>query len=296
MESSSSSSDDYDLSHTQPPPSGVSPRLSRHDMIKQKIDFLQDDPSTMTYARRAALHLMSRYSWYNPQLREQQYHLDNSGIEVLSDFCTDDDDDRASSSSHYIEMDEIRNCSSFNKSMRRSPVKPEHPSLEKAWAYFEHVTLPRYLDHSSSILSQNSASNFLLRKESSFSKKLSNILREGTRIKTVARVEKRNHLLSNWAVEQKQQQKQQELQQQQQQQQKCAYDENDTSDTVDDIIYNPLSEFCYLSHCTELDNDEDAVMDLAEPGEDRYPTKLYSPLRTPMNQMGDFGLGTQRFI
>jgi len=32
-------------------------------------------------------------------------------------------------------------------------------------------------------------------------------------------------------------------------------------------------------------------MDLAEPGEDRYPTRLYSPIWTPMNQMGDYGLG-----
>jgi hypothetical protein len=39
------------------------------------------------------------------------------------------------------------------------------------------------------------------------------------------------------------------------------------------------------------DNSQEKVMDLAEPGEDSYPTKLYSPFWTPMNQMGDFGLG-----
>jgi hypothetical protein len=32
-------------------------------------------------------------------------------------------------------------------------------------------------------------------------------------------------------------------------------------------------------------------LDIAEPGENEVPTKLYSPLHTPMSQLGDFGLG-----
>ena len=35
------------------------------------INFLLDDPQTMTYGRRLALFLMKRYAWYNPALKPQ---------------------------------------------------------------------------------------------------------------------------------------------------------------------------------------------------------------------------------
>jgi hypothetical protein len=155
----------------------IGSRVSRRDMTKHEIDFLCDDQSTMTFARRAALHLMRR-SWYNPQLLDGQHKHDTPSLD-------------------YIEMDEISSDGSFNKSMLQSPVHRERPSLEKAWAYFEHVTLPRYLDHKSATLNSVSRANL----------------------------------------------------------------------------------------------QEEEIMDLAEPGENSYPTKLYSPLWTPMSQMGDFGVG-----
>ena len=61
----------------------------------EDIDFLQDKFGHMTYGRRLALYLGSKYTWYNPKLKENE-----------------SDNDR--------------------------------PSIEKAWAYFEHVTLERY--------------------------------------------------------------------------------------------------------------------------------------------------------
>jgi hypothetical protein len=78
------------------------------------IDFLQDDPVSMTYGRRIALFLSKR-SWYNPQLT--RLSKDDSGPEQPP----------------LIE--------------RRPPkiTRKENPSLAKAWAYFDHFVLPRYI-------------------------------------------------------------------------------------------------------------------------------------------------------
>lgn len=199
-------------------------RVSRRDMIKHDIDFLRDDPSTMTFARRAALHLMKRYTWYNPQLTEQNQENAHFGMGSSSSWHARDE---AVSSQAYIEMDDISNDGSFNKSMLRSPTQRERPSLEKAWAYFEHVTLPRYLDHKSAIRSPQSISE------------------------NQAGVFTFNVNLSPHS--------------------------NNRSDDI------PIHKYCY--------DDSKEVMDLAEPGEDSYPTRLYSPFWTPTSQMGDFGLG-----
>lgn len=178
-----------------------SSRVSRRDMAEHEIDFLHDDPSTMTFARRAALYLMRRYAWYNPQLSKQEHCFSHQG-------------DETATSSEYIEIDEMSSDGSFNRSMLQSPVQKETPSLEKAWAYFEHVTLPRYLDHKSAA-SRNSSS----------------------------------------------------------------YENLSPREQNADI------------KCINYGNSGEEALDIAEPGEDSYPTKLYSPLWTPNSQMGDFGLG-----
>ncbi|KAL3776039.1 hypothetical protein HJC23_009665 [Cyclotella cryptica] len=197
--------------------------MSRHDMAKHEINFLNDDPSTMTLSRRVALYLMKRYKWYNPQLREQQ----------RCDPCQDEGDESGVSSYNYVEMDEISNDGSFNKSMLRSPLQPERPSLEKAWAYFEHVTLPRYLDHKSAKPKEAGPNTNLQQEDTSAP----------------------NVLLSSH------------------------------DNTYDDNLRN---EYCF----EDADfHSRDELLDFAEPGEDSYPTKLYSPFWTPVNQMGDFGLG-----
>lgn len=168
----------------------TSERVSRREMVQHDIDFLQDDPSNMTFSRRIAMHLMEQYTWYNPQLNKD-------------------------SDSQYVEMDDISSVGSFNRSMLRSPTQKERPSLARAWAYFEHVTLPRYLDHNTAINGVDAAKSIGKR---GFVGQLRRSLRR-------------------------------------------------------------------------LIRGHEDVFDLAEPGEHRYPTKLYSPLWTPMNQMGDFGLG-----
>lgn len=79
------------------------------------IDFLQDDRSEMTFARRIALTLMNS-KWYNPKAGEQ--------IEQ----------EKASTDEPTADEDNL-----FEK------VNTDPPSLEKAWAYFEHVSLDRYI-------------------------------------------------------------------------------------------------------------------------------------------------------
>ena len=187
----------------------TSERLSRCDLVERNIDFLHDDPEQMTFARRIALHL-TRYSWYNPHLKGNE-NADRAG--------------------NYIEMnqigsvgnmskDEIGTVASFNKSMTRTPIQEEQPSLEKAWAYFDHTTLPRYLDHGAAAVSGP-----------------------------------------------------------------------DSTDANSQRTHGHGFPRQMRKHFRRILIGDEEVMDLAEPGENRYPTKLYSPLWTPMNQMGDFGLG-----
>ena len=76
--------------------------------------FLDDDPSEMTYQRRLALYLMKK-KWYNPS-----YEPEDEGNGSRNRMETTDEDGEG------------------------LPIYPK-PSLEKAWAYFEHTTLQRYV-------------------------------------------------------------------------------------------------------------------------------------------------------
>ena len=56
--------------------------LSKHqngdDDSTAIINFLDDDPKTMTYSRKLALFLMKRYAWYNPGLHaHKKYETDD---------------------------------------------------------------------------------------------------------------------------------------------------------------------------------------------------------------------------
>jgi len=362
------------------PSSGSPVRVSRRDMIKQKIDFLRDDPSNMTYARRAALHLMTRHRWYNPQLLGGQDDDDDN------DNDDDNDDDASIIGTNYIEMDDIIrdtsnntsktktngntysaynnnnnkdddvndddiSCESFNRSMLQLPTKPKRPSLAKAWAYFEHVTLPRYLDHSASSASRTNTTNTTTttsttttttqrtqqqhdndgeiisgaqyensenniaeppataaRNEttttSGGTQRGSGILpREIGRATRMgrARYEKRNHLLSNWATPtQHRQHRQREHHRREhapkRQHHRTRGTRKETPPTAppskrkSNAVAAFFDEWLFYTGDNERGGDM-FVVDLAEPGENRYPTKLYSPLWTPMDQMGDFGLG-----
>lgn len=79
---------------------------SKRDLYREEgISFLKDDPNEMTRARRMALKLLDK-KWYNPN---------------------------AGKPTNDVE-------SSYNGALTSSLA----PSLKRAWAYFEHVTLMRY--------------------------------------------------------------------------------------------------------------------------------------------------------
>ena len=79
------------------------------------IDFLQDSRNQMTWGRRIGLYLMHR-KWYNP-------HAEN--IKAI--------------------RSESETRSFLQEARPPKRTREELPSLEKAWAYFEHFALPRYL-------------------------------------------------------------------------------------------------------------------------------------------------------
>ena len=153
---------------------------------KETVDFLEDDHATMTFGRRIALSLM-KYKFYYP-----------SGKDAVRENSDGKD-------SFEDEFDE--QLSSLNKRLESENVKlldKSSASLEKAWAFFEHNTLPRY-------------------------------------------------------------------------------------------IFNPKPEdwkkpfmFTRIKHKFDKAHKK---MDRAEPGETEKETRLYSPIFTPLKQMGDFGIG-----
>lgn len=138
------------------------------DNTSKQIDFLQDDPNSMTWGRRIALYMASNFAWYNPCLNNQE----DEG----------------------------------NK-----------PSLAKAWAYFEHVTLERH------------------------------------------------HVNNDQDKDQDQDDK----------------DKGEGADQPKKRGQKIVGKF----------HKGDRRLEIAEPGENQMPTELYSPVTTPLSQMGDFGLG-----
>ena len=156
------------------------------------IDFLQDNSHEMTYGRRIALALMNK-SWYNPRAGEQPDDMEYDNYdETTGQVKETNTGDAPPASPGTLQGYPAR------------VTQRQFPSLERAWAYFEHVALPRYV----------------------------------VKPKPDA---PRKHLLVRFVRK------------------------------------------CFLK--------ADKQLDKAEPGENHLPTKLYSPIFTPLKQMGDFGLG-----
>ena len=140
---------------------------SNHNIV---VDFLKDDPSEMTWGRRIALKWM-KHSWYYPNATTtmskekaeedfiDQLILDatknHSGKDILRAISSTNEDGqngdnekdnsnnknnkKKNNSVHDIEQVEVFH----NDPTTSTFIVP--PSLEKAWAYFEHITLPRYV-------------------------------------------------------------------------------------------------------------------------------------------------------
>ena len=124
-----------DIQHMQLDKQGISPiilevldaseRLARqrssalvtnHD--PRYINFLKDDPRTMTFSRRIALFLLRRYPWYNPHLK-RPVQSDEATMQQAAEPVQS-----PSQRSGVVEIDSYP----FTHSKR------ERPSIEKAWA------------------------------------------------------------------------------------------------------------------------------------------------------------------
>mmetsp|Transcript_1802 Transcript_1802/g.3646 ORF Transcript_1802/g.3646 Transcript_1802/m.3646 type:complete len:736 (-) Transcript_1802:1158-3365(-) len=100
------------------------------------IDFLKDNPDGMTFGRRLALHLMQYQWYYDPeQIDDKSRHQKNK------DNSSDGDDSP--------KVDRQAHAASIRAaSIEAYPFTVAdlgRPSLAKAWAYFEHFTLARFV-------------------------------------------------------------------------------------------------------------------------------------------------------
>ena len=160
------------------------------------INFLEDCPNEMTYGRLLAIRLM-KYKWYNPK----------AGVEAPTDPYEDlsiNSDDNDEKETKRPEKAKAPEEGQYHEERPSLVTRLQYPSLERAWAYFEHVTLPRYVME---------------------------FKEEAPRKNICVRMFRKS--------------------------------------------------FCKANK----------KLDRAEPGENLIPTKLYSPIFTPLSQMGDFGLG-----
>lgn len=110
-----------------------------------RFNFLNDDPSDMTRARRLAKRLMEK-RWYNPHAGKSIPDLDfygnhGNGSRDSSNKGNNNNGDPLDTSSRH--------------SMRAGSIRRIVPSLERAWAYFEHVTLTRYIPHEENVDTAN---------------------------------------------------------------------------------------------------------------------------------------------
>lgn len=117
------------------------------------IDFLEDSHKEMTFGRRIALALINK-KWYNPRAGESQADYEDDYDETTGQG-------RQQQSSLMVDTTNSQVATNGNNGQHAPPpLSPQSegtagyparvtvkqfPSLERAWAYFEHVTLPRYL-------------------------------------------------------------------------------------------------------------------------------------------------------
>jgi hypothetical protein len=99
---------------------------------KQVIDFLKDDPRDMTIGRLIALRLMDK-KWYNPRAGEEEDEFESNDTSENIRPDSSNELEIGGSATRQKEND-------FDNMMQS-----QTPSLAKAWAYFEHVALYRYL-------------------------------------------------------------------------------------------------------------------------------------------------------
>lgn len=123
--------DAYDLQQSKSPlgledSSFGASRSSKGDAL----DFLKDDPSTMTYGRRIALNFMEK-GWYNPRAGKQP-ELEEKTVENSGEVANGSNGIAAS-------IDEKREARATVEAYPFTHSKRENPSLERAWACKYHL-------------------------------------------------------------------------------------------------------------------------------------------------------------
>uniref|UniRef100_A0A7S2YHU2 CSC1/OSCA1-like cytosolic domain-containing protein n=1 Tax=Entomoneis paludosa TaxID=265537 RepID=A0A7S2YHU2_9STRA len=134
--------------------SEIQKNRSGQNTANDSIDFLQDPEHEMTWGRRIALGLM-KYKWYNPQIATPKDEKDEPQ-EIAAEATASESlrrrrpappsGKKAASNVNRSEPGElVRANSSFlaAEAYPFSRATRETPSLERAWAYFDHVALPR---------------------------------------------------------------------------------------------------------------------------------------------------------
>ena len=102
---------------------------------RQPIDFLQDQGSSMTFGRRIGIALSRKCKLYNPRLENSDNHqgFNESELDpVDASFCISTDD-------------AINSNAIINDAYPHTHARRENPCIEKAWAYWEHFALSRFV-------------------------------------------------------------------------------------------------------------------------------------------------------
>ncbi len=118
------------------------------------IDFLKDKKEEMTNGRKMALWLM-KFKWYYPygggdsvgdkdDTRPSEFFESENAIGKSGDFGNGDGDYIPKNLKTKMDNGYIGDSNEkFEEVKLQGAIVP--PSLEKAWAYFEHITLPRFV-------------------------------------------------------------------------------------------------------------------------------------------------------
>ena len=134
--------DDSELIKTEPEPKqdrrAEFIRSSYSGGKKSTFDFLQDNLKDMTGARRLALKLLNK-KWYNPHAGK-----------VVKDDTHNQYKKAGTDQTSWAGSHDNNSSATFDFDGAVSGSRGI-PSLETAWAYFEHVTLTRYVVHNENI-------------------------------------------------------------------------------------------------------------------------------------------------
>ena len=117
---------------------------SSHEDDDEWIDFLQDDPRGMTWGRRWALYC-KQFAWYNPAVAGSSTNDPKKNTTDPSDRTTNTNNDGDANDRERQALLQASIRAATTEAYPFTVADLGQPSLELAWAYFEHYTLARYV-------------------------------------------------------------------------------------------------------------------------------------------------------